>query len=265
MDNRPIGVFDSGLGGLSTVNELYRLLPNESIVYFGDTGRVPYGTRSRETIVEYARQDEAFLISKGVKMIIAACGTVSTVAPHTGNELPVPFVGVMAPAVNAAAKATKSGRIGVIGTSATIRSGAYEKALGEINSDFFVISTDCPLFVPIVEQGWIDNDEIALLCARRYLEEIKRAEVDTLILGCTHYPLIADTIKQVMGENVTLISPSKAVAEYTSRFLTDNDILCEQSRPYHRFYVSDRPDSFMEIARTFIKDDIFDSVEQIKL
>ena len=168
MDNRPIGVFDSGLGGLSTARELMNLLPNESIEYLGDTGRVPYGSRSREIINLYARQDEKFLLQKNVKMIVAACGTVSSVAADTGDELPVPFLGVVDPAARAAAKATRLGRIGVTGTSTTIRSGSYENALHKINPDFEVVSVDCPLLVPIVEQGYISpDDELTLIAAKR--------------------------------------------------------------------------------------------------
>ena len=266
MDNRAIGVFDSGLGGLTGVQRLYELLPNENIVYFGDTGRVPYGSKSRETIEEYARQDENFLLSKNVKIIIAACGTVSSVAAHTGDDLPVPFMGVVEPTARLCAKSTKSNRIGVIGTSATVNSGAYEKALLKINKDFKIKSRACPLFVPLVEEVWIDNDIVAKICVERYLKEIKDFGVDTLILGCTHYPLIADTIAEYMGSDVTLISAGDAVARECAEVLKNNDMLNDgNTAPSHKFYVTDRPDGFARTADIFLKGGINGSVEQVRI
>lgn len=254
MDNRPIGVFDSGLGGLSTVRELMSILPNESIEYLGDTGRVPYGTKSRETVSRYARQDEAFLLSKDVKMIIAACGTVSSVAADTGENLGVPFLGVVEPAARAAAAATASGRIGVTGTSATIQSGSYERALRAINPSFEIISVECPLFVPIVENGYIDpDDELALIAARRYLTAIRDFGVDTLILGCTHFPLLSGTIARVMGKGVTLISAGKAAADECARLLRQSDMLSSGGSRTARFYVTDCPDGFRKTADLFFR------------
>ena len=266
MDNRPIGVFDSGLGGLSVVKELERILPNESIEYFGDTGRVPYGTRSKETINLYAQQDEEFLLSKDVKMIIAACGTVSSVAADTANNLPVDFLGVVAPAARAAARITKNGRIGVTGTSATINSGAYEKMLKSINPEFEIISVDCPLFVPIVEAGFIDeNDELTLLAAKRYLDRIVDFGVDTLILGCTHFPLISGTIAKVMGEKVSLISAGKAAAEECAKLLLEKDMLSNNSNPLKRFYVTDRPQGFYKTADLFFSGNFDGEVSQVAI
>ena len=266
MDNRPIGVFDSGLGGLTVVKSLCSLLPNENIVYFGDTGRVPYGTRSRETIETYAKQDAAFLLSKDVKLIIAACGTVSSVAPDTGKNLPVPYFGVVEPAAKAAAKHTKTGRIGVIGTTATIRSGAYEQALLKINKRFLIRSVDCPLFVPIVEAGWIDDDEVAMLTAKRYLKTIKDFEVDTLILGCTHYPLLSKTIAQIMGPQVTLISAGAAAAAHCVEVLKENALLCaKENNGTHSFYVTDRPDGFSKTAEIFLQQDFTGDVTRVQV
>lgn len=267
MDSRPIGVFDSGLGGLSVVKELERILPNESIEYFGDTGRVPYGTRSRETIRAYAIQDEEFLLSKDVKMIIAACGTVSSVAADTAISLPVPFLGVVEPAAKAAANATKNGRIGVTGTSATISSGAYEKCLKSINPDFEIISVDCPLFVPIVESGFIDkDDELTYIAAKRYLDKIAGFGVDTLILGCTHFPLISDTISRVMGENVTLISAGKSAAVECAKLLEENDMLClSKAKPSRNFYVTDRPEGFYKTADLFFSGEFNGEVSQVAI
>ena len=213
MDNRPIGVFDSGLGGLSVVRELVSLLPREHIVYFGDTGRVPYGTRSRETIEKYAAQDGQFLLSKDVKMVIAACGTVSSVAASVLDRLPVPSIGVVEAPAAAAVAATKNGRIGIIGTAATVRSGAFAKAIAAKSDTAQVFAVACPLFVPLVENGWIEPDnEVTLATARRYLEPLKAQGVDTLILGCTHFPLLAPIIAQVMGDGVTLIDTGRADA-----------------------------------------------------
>lgn len=267
MDNRPIGVFDSGLGGLSTARELMNILPNESIEYLGDTGRVPYGSRSREIINLYARQDEDFLLSKNVKMIIAACGTVSSVAADTGDELPVPFLGVVKPAAKAAAKATKSGRIGVTGTNATIKSKSYEKALREINPDFEIISVECPLFVPIVEEGYIDpEDELALIAAKRYLTKIREFGVDTLILGCTHFPLLSGTISRVMGDDVTLISAGRAAALECAETLRQSGALNDGSGgKTARFYVTDRPEGFYKTADLFFSGKFDGEVSQIAI
>ena len=267
MDNRPIGVFDSGLGGLTVVRALRSRMPGEEIVYFGDTGRVPYGTRSRETILSYARQDENFLLSQNVKLIIAACGTVSSVAPQTGKELPVPFLGVVEPAAEAAAKATRNGRIGVIGTTATIGSGAYDRALMLQNPNLMIVSADCPLFVPMVEAGWISrDDEIMRLTVRRYLKEIKESDVDTLILGCTHYPLIADIIRDEMGEHVTLISSGDAAATAAAEILKKQNLQNEQTANGScRFFVTDRPDSFSATAGLFLQTELDACVQKIPL
>ena len=267
MDNRPIGVFDSGLGGLSTAKELMNILPNESVEYLGDTGRVPYGSRSREIINLYARQDEEFLLSKNVKMIIAACGTVSSVAADTGNALPVPFLGVVTPAARAAAKATKNGKIGVTGTSATIKSKSYEKALHEINPDFEIISVDCPLFVPIVEQGYIDpGDELTLIAAERYLRKVREFGVDTLILGCTHFPLISGTISRIMGNDVTLISAGKAAALECAHLLKANGALNDgKTEKTAKFYVTDRPEGFYKTADLFFSGKFNGEVSQIAI
>ncbi|OJU18612.1 MAG: glutamate racemase [Clostridiales bacterium 43-6] len=265
MDKRPIGVFDSGLGGLTVVDELIRILPGEDIIYFGDTGRVPYGTRSRETIERYARQDEGFLLSKNVKLIIAACGTVSSVAPHTGDMLPVPFVEVVKPAAKEAAGVTKTGKIGVIGTTATILSGAYTRELLAINPSLEIFSKDCPLFVPLVEAGWVDrDDEVTRLTVRRYLAAIKQENVDTLILGCTHYPLIADIIGDELEGKVHLVSSGKAAAQAAAEVIVHKGITADrQQEGQYEFYVSDRPEGFSALANLFLKKDIDACVTRI--
>ena len=264
MDNRPIGVFDSGLGGLTVVRALSKLLPDENIVYFGDTGRVPYGTRSETTIKQYAKQDAEFLLSHDVKMIIAACGTVSSVAPKTGDSLPVPFLGVVAPAAKEAVKATKTKKIGILGTSATIKSGAYEREIKALDPNLQTTSTDCPLFVPLVESGWISpDDEITTLTVKRYLKDVKNAGVDTLILGCTHYPLLIPFIRKEMGEGVTLISAGDAAAKQAEILLREGGLCGGEGKT--EFFVSDTPSGFSKIASLFLQKEIGDKVTQVDI
>ncbi len=264
---KAIGVFDSGMGGLTCVAEIMKLMPNENIIYFGDTARVPYGNRSRETILEYARQDVNFVKKHDVKMIIAACGTVSSAvgqAKDFGGG--VPFTGVVIPAVQAACAATRSGRIGVIGTAATIRSGAYGKAIRTIRQDAVIIGNACPLFVPLVENGITDKDDIVVkTMVSRYLEPIKRENVDTLILGCTHYPLLRDAIAEYMGEGVKLISSGAEAAKYTMNMLAMNNMLSSRSENGHvTFFTSDSKELFESNAHAFIGS-LNGSVEQISI
>ncbi len=267
MDPRPIGVFDSGLGGLTAVRQLTAGMPNETIVYFGDTGRVPYGSRSRDTIRRYARQDAAFLLSQNVKMVIAACGTVSSVAADLGETLPVPFLGVLDPTARAAAAATRSGKIGVIGTTATIRSGSYRRALAVLDPTLRVFDTDCPLFVPLVENGFLaEDDPIPRLTAERYLAPLIEAGVDTLILGCTHYPLLEPVIRRVMGENVALIDSGRETALACREFLLENDLAASQEQQgSRRFYVSDRTEGFAGIATLLLGGSLDGTVEHIDI
>ncbi len=267
MKNAPIGVFDSGLGGLTAVRELKNVLPNENIVYFGDTGRVPYGTRSNSTIKHYAAQDTKFLLKHNVKMIIAACGTVSSVASNLKNDLPVPYTGVVSPTCFAAAKATRNKKIGVIGTSATINSHSYRDMLKKFDSEIEVIEQDCPLFVPLVENGFIDkDDDVVRLVIERYMNHIKDAGVDTVILGCTHYPIIKEAIRSVMGENVTLIDSGKETAIYAAKILKENNLLTDRNEKGEcEFYVSDTPDGFESIASVFLGENVSHSVEQINI
>ena len=264
---KAIGVFDSGMGGLTCVAEIMKLMPNENIIYFGDTARVPYGNRSRETILEYARQDVNFVKKHDVKMIIAACGTVSSAvgqAKDFGGG--VPFTGVVIPAVQAACAATRSGRIGVIGTAATIRSGAYGKAIRTIRQDAVIIGNACPLFVPLVENGITDQDDIVVkTMVSRYLEPIKRENVDTLILGCTHYPLLRDAIAEYMGEGVKLISSGAEAAKYTMNMLAMNNMLSSRSENGHvTYFTSDSKELFESNAHAFIGS-LNGSVEQISI
>ncbi|MDP4120798.1 MAG: glutamate racemase [Bacillota bacterium] len=267
MANQPIGVFDSGLGGLTAVKELLNVLPNEDITYFGDTSRVPYGTRSKETIVKYAMQDINFLLKNNVKMVIAACGTVSSVAVDVGKIVNVPFTGVVKPTCLSAVKATKNGKIGVIGTSATIRSKSYHREIQRIDEKIEVIEQDCPLFVPLVESGFIErNDEIVKLTVSRYLKELKDRQVDTLILGCTHYPILKEAIKDFMGTNVTLVDSGRETALFAADLLANNGLLNESKEAGTcKFFVSDRPDGFASVADIFLNDKISHNVEQIDI
>ncbi len=251
MDNRPIGVLDSGTGGLTAVRELMQVLPNENIIYFGDTGRVPYGTRSAEIVTRYAMQDINFLLSRDVKMVIAACGTVTTTLPSAlTDSFQFPYTGVLHPTVHAAAKATKNRKIGVIATATTIRTGAYERELHKIDPEIEVISKACPMFVPLVENGYTARENpVARLIAEEYLLPLKDEGIDTLILGCTHYPVLAPVISDVMGENITLIDSGKAAADYAKVLLTREKLLADRRElgECHCF-VSDAPNDFARNA-----------------
>lgn len=266
-DNRPIGVFDSGLGGLTVVRELIKVMPYENIVYFGDTGRVPYGTRSKETIFKYTKQDESFLLSKDVKMIIAACGTVSSVAAETGDMLPVPFVEVVSHAAKRAVEATKNGKIGIIATPATVKSNSYKKHINSLMPDLEVYQNDCPLFVPLVEAGWVDCDDIVTIeTAKRYLEPLKNAGVDVLIMGCTHYPVITDIIRNVMGENVILVNTGEFTAKATRDLLISRNMETDNKNFGSReYYVSDKTEAFSKTASILMGSDFTGEVNYIDI
>lgn len=268
MDKRPIGVFDSGLGGLTAVRELRRILPGEDIIYFGDTGRIPYGTRSRETILRYARQDIAFLQSKNVKYLMAACGTVSSTYPAAeAAALSVPYTGVVEATVAGALAATRTGRIGVIGTAATIRSGSYVQLLHRRRPDARLIARACPLFVPLVENGFADDhDGVAGIVARQYLKDILDSDVDTLILGCTHYPLLAPVIGKVMGPGVTLIDPGAQAARAARQALFAAGLESGREADGHaEYYVSDDPEGFAASADLFLGDYAGGPVSQVRI
>ncbi len=246
-DNRAIGVFDSGLGGLTVAREIMKFLPNENIVYFGDTGRVPYGTKGCDTIRKYALQDERFLLSHNVKIIVAACGTVSSVAADTAQMLPVPFVEVVSHSVRAAVAATKNGKIGILATSATIKSGAHKKQILDILPSAEVVESAGTLLVSIVEEGWTANDDaVAVETLRRYLKPMIDAGVDTLILGCTHFPVLSSVIRSILGDTVTLINMGEATAQAIKQMLKDSDSLNDGANsPEYKFYASDKTDSFV--------------------
>ena len=267
-DNRPIGVFDSGLGGLTAMATLMRRLPGEDICYLGDTGRVPYGGRSRAMIETYARQDIAFLLGLDVKAVVVACGTVSAVAlEQIRAENNVPTYGVLEPTVEVALTRTKTGNIGIIGTEATISSGAYERLLRAARPDVALTSVACPLFVPLVENGRVHPGDVVIeTVAAEYLAPIRDAGVDTLILGCTHYPLLEDIIARFLGSDVTLISSGWAVAERVARDLTEQGLLsAEDTGGAHRYFVTDRVAGFEKLASRFLQQDVSGEVEQISL
>ena len=267
MDQKPIGVFDSGLGGLTAVRELKRLLPEEDIVYFGDTGRVPYGSRSKETIIKYARQDVAFLRTFDLKAIVIACGTVSTTALDLlAEENPIPILGVVEPAAMAAARATRSGAIGLIGTQASIRSGAYERCIARENPAARVFAKACPLFVPLVENGRVHRGDIVIeTVVAEYLTPLKEAGVDTLVLGCTHYPLLEEVIGAFMGPEVRLINTGAEGAREVARRLTDTDALANRAQGTARYFVSDTVDDFARLATIFLREDVAGQVQQVDL
>lgn len=262
MKNDAIGVFDSGMGGLTAVKELNVLLPHENIIYFGDTARIPYGSRSPETVMRYAREDVAFLRQHAVKMIIAACGTVSSVVGRQPFVTDMPFTGVVRPAAEAACRMTKNGKIGVIGTPATVRSGSYEQEIAQIMPDAVVTTQACPLFVHLVENGYTDFDNpVTRLVAEEYLESVRRAGVDTLILGCTHYPVIKEIIADIMGSDVQLISSGAEAAKFAQRCLAEQGLLTDSvEKGVNTYYVSDSTEMFIENAGHFLQENVVGSV-----
>ena len=258
----PIGIFDSGLGGLTVMREIMHALPEENLIYFGDTARVPYGSKSRDTIIHYVEQILHFMEEKEVKAIVVACGTASAYALEAvRHKVSVPILGVVRPGVRAAAAATKNGRIGVIGTEASVRSGLYESLLHGIDPELFVKSRACPLFVPLVEEGlW--RDEITTMVAKRYLTELADAGVDTLIMGCTHYPLLMDTIREIMGPQVSLVNIGVETARVLSGILAVKGLTKQtiDAPPVYRFYSSDAPEKLCRFGESALRMEIPEAV-----
>ena len=250
---KPIGVFDSGIGGLTVIRELMRQLPNESIIYFGDTARVPYGPKSPETVRRYSREIASFLLREGVKAVVVACNTATAHAlPMLRQELPVPVVGVVEPGARAAVRASTNGEIGVIGTVGTVNSGAYERAIHALAPHAHVRPRACPLFVPLVEEGWTDHAATHLI-AEEYLAPLVESHVDTLVLGCTHYPLLKPVIGEVVGRTVRLIDSAEETAAETGRLLAEREMCAEPgSEVRHRFVASDAPDHFSTMTERFL-------------
>ena len=247
--NAPVGVFDSGVGGLTVAREIMRNLPSEKIVYFGDTARVPYGSKSKDTVIRYSSQIVHFLREQNVKAIVIACNTASAFALEAvQDKLDIPVIGVIEAGARVAAEETNNKRVGVIGTVGTVGSGIHESYLKRLDPEITVIGKACPLFVPLVEEGWL-HDPVTVEVASRYLQELKDEQVDTLILGCTHYPLIRSTIQEVMGEKVRLVNPAYETALELKSLLTKMDLLSsgeQQAEFPYRFYVSDLADEFKE-------------------
>ncbi|MCB2231339.1 glutamate racemase [bacterium] len=253
----PIGIFDSGVGGLTVAREVFKLLPHEDVVYFGDVGRTPYGPRSKEIIIQFTVQDIAFLMEQKVKYIVCACNTASSVAlDQIAGNYTIEMVGVIHPGADAAVAKTKTGRIGVIGTNATIASNAYARVIHEKHPDIKVFSLACPLFVPLAEEGYLKK--ATYLIAQDYLQTMHDVEIDTLILGCTHYPMLKDVIADVMGDKVTLIDSGEETARVLYRRLTETSLLHSRASQNPRmegekkFYVSDVPDKFTQVASRFL-------------
>jgi glutamate racemase len=255
MNQLPIGIFDSGVGGLTVLKAVRERLPNEDVIYLGDTARVPYGTKSPATVERYAVEDASFLIEKGVKLIIVACNTASALAANELRRLiELPLLGVIGPGARAAARATRNQRIGVIGTEATIASGAYERRIREAYGagEAQLFSQACPLFVPLVEEGETDSD-ITRAVAEKYLAPLRRQRIDTLVLGCTHYPLLKPVIAETMGAGVMLVDSAEAVAAEVTELLAEKNLLNDQNRAgASRFYVTDAAQRFHRIAERFL-------------
>jgi len=249
----PIGVFDSGVGGLTVHRALRRALPKEKLLYLGDTARVPYGNKSKATVTRYSLEIGRFLESKGIKLLVVACNSASALAlPALKRGLSVPVVGVIGPAVRAARSASRSGRIGVIGTEATLKSGAYQKALAHGSEPVRVRAAACPLFVPLVEEGWWEG-AVPEGAARKYLGPMKSAGIDSLILGCTHYPLLKPLLKKVLGPRVNLIDCGTETARETASVLTEHGLARRSGKGSETFYVTDAAERFSRSARRFLR------------
>jgi glutamate racemase len=261
----PIGIFDSGVGGLTVFRALERRLPNESLIYLGDTARIPYGTRSRETIERYALEDASFIQSKNVKAIVIACNTASSIAANLlRQECSVPVLGVIRPGSLRAVAATRNARIGVIGTEATVSSGAYEKAMLALRQGLEIISRPCPLFVPLAEEGWSEHS-VTYQVAAEYLSDFRKIEIDTLVLGCTHYPILRKVIQSTMGDEVKLIDSGEAVADVVAEMLEAQDLTRKGAEPRtEQFFVTDSAARFRRVAELFLGRPI-ESLETIEL
>ncbi|HHT96795.1 MAG TPA: glutamate racemase [Clostridiales bacterium] len=256
----PIGVFDSGVGGLTVAKEIIKQIPNEDIIYFGDTARVPYGNKSKDTIINYTRQIVRFLMSKDVKAIVIACNTASAFALDIiKNEIDIPIIGVVNPGAKVAVSTTRNGNVGIIGTQGTIDSNVYSKYIGKLDAKIKVYGRACPLLVPLIEENLLD-DPVTKEMARRYTEELLVYNIDTLVLGCTHYPLIKDTISQVVGGEVSLINPAYETAKTIIEVLKENDLLNEFNKyNNHKFYVSDGSEKFKTFAKSILSCEVFET------
>lgn len=265
--NAPIGVFDSGVGGLTVAREIMRNLPMEKIIYFGDTARVPYGSKSRDTVIRYSRQIVRFLREQQVKAIVVACNTASALALSTlEKESDIPIIGVVKPGARVAIETTKKKRVGVIATEATINSHLYRELIRQMDPEITVVGRPCPLFVPLVEEGWL-HDSVTETVARRYLKDLQDQDIDTLILGCTHYPLLRSLIGEIMGERVTLVNPAYETSLALKRLLEAGGMMnpgtARSEFPY-RFFVSDAAEKFKHFANSILPFDV-NMTEQINI
>jgi glutamate racemase len=262
---KPIGVFDSGIGGLTVVKRLASALPNESIIYFGDTARVPYGSKSNSTVIEYSIQNTKFLLQKNIKALVVACNTASSIAiTELKKMFDIPIIGMIEPGSRMAIKKSKSNKIGVIGTRATINNLAYSKEIKKLNSSAEVIEIPCPLFVPLAEEGWIKH-QATYEIAEEYLKELREDKVDTLVLGCTHYPILSEVIQKVIGNNVKLIDSGVASSEVIKFQLEKLNLLSDSHKAgSQEYYVSDIPAKFKEVAELFLGKEI-DHVYKVDL
>jgi len=262
---RPIGIFDSGIGGLTVLKEIFDKLPNENTIYLGDTARVPYGNRSPETVTRYSFENTRFLSSKDVKILVLACNTASSISlSEVRRSFPVPVVGVIEPGAKAAVAATNKKRIGVIGTEATVRSSSYTRAIHAIDPSIDVFGIPCPLFVPLVEEGWTDG-QITEMVANRYLSGMRAKDIDTLVLGCTHYPLLKHVLSTIMGNGVTLIDSAIETAHEISAILDAQGLMNIPGQPVrHQFYVTDSPQKFLSVGERFLGRTI-ENIEKIQL
>jgi glutamate racemase len=253
IEDRPIGVYDSGVGGLTVVREIIKQLPHEEIVYFGDTARVPYGSKSRETITRFAVESMRFLSNQNIKMVVIACNTVSASSiPALRKYFKIPILGVIKPGAAAAVKKTKNKVIGIIGTERTVSSKAYDRVIRQLDPEIKILSRACPLFVPLVEEGWLDK-KATLMIASEYLEPLKQQGIDTLVLACTHYPLLKNTIRKVMGNGINMVDSAEETARAVKHILQINGMYRKTSNPpEHRFFVSDTPTKFVEIGERFL-------------
>jgi len=261
----PIGIFDSGVGGLTVFRAIDRRLPNESLIYLGDTARIPYGVRSASTIERYSLECARFVQSRGVKAIVIACNTASALAAnYLRSKCSVPVIGVIRPGSRRAVEQTRSGHIGVIATEATIASGAYERAMLAIRSGIEVTSRACPLFVPLAEEGWL-NHPVTFQIAEEYLAELRSVHVDTLVLGCTHYPILRPVIERTLGDQVHYVDSGEAVADTLAAMLEENGLACKTGRPRtEEFFVTDSATRFRRVAESFLGRPI-ESVETVEL
>jgi glutamate racemase len=247
-----IGIFDSGVGGLTVFREVAHRLPHESIIYLGDTARVPYGTKSPETVIRYAQSCARLLLQREVKLLVVACNTASAFALESlWDTLDVPVIGVIEPGARAALRRTESGRIGIIGTQGTVTSGAYEDILRQLMPEAVVHSRPCPLFVPLAEEGWVEGD-VPLAIARSYLHDLLECAIDTLVLGCTHYPLLKRTIGQVAGPGISLVDSAEETADVVKETIAHLGMQSPEAEGRHTFLVTDAPESFGRVARHFL-------------